>query len=343
MEPILYPQARQANVLVRAPLKLTHMEARIFALALGCISDKHTELPEIRIPIKRVLATKGGSGYDQVDEACKGLMGKVVELKLKSAAGKDKRRSQKYGIISFMDLDEGTGMLAGNFAPEIKPFLLQLANQFTKVEIETLLTLKSAHAHRLYWLLTSWDDVGTWETDLDSFRNQILGDDLDTAYTIFYDFKRYVLEPAVKELHGLGWMVEYKVKKEGKKVGKLIFTIPKHIGANEGPLARVIALPTSTQGKRPSKVAQPQLDLPSEHPTLQQRITGRLAKLMVTETQIRTILEYLGDDETQMARLLKITHPVLTSHETKSKVYDNLGGHTVNLLKSEFRGLFAKL
>ena len=38
---------------------------------------------------------------------------------------------KNYGIISFMEIDEGTGFVTGNFAPEIKPFLLELASEYT--------------------------------------------------------------------------------------------------------------------------------------------------------------------------------------------------------------------
>jgi plasmid replication initiation protein len=227
METIVYPQARQANILVRSPLKLNHIEARIFALSLGCINAKSLELPQIRIPMNRVIPkSKSGPVYEQIDAACKSLMSKVVSIA--TANSKGKMNIKNYGIISFMEIDEGSGYVTGNFAAEIKPFLLELACEYTTVEIETILTLKSAHAHRLYWLLTSWDDVGTWEVELDTLREQMVGTE-DTAYVIFYDFKRYVLEPAVKELQDIGWLVTWEPQKVGKKVGRILFTIPKHI------------------------------------------------------------------------------------------------------------------
>jgi plasmid replication initiation protein len=154
-QPVDYPRAYQANALVRAPLKLSNVEARLFALALGCIHQGQTELPGISIPISKVLRQKkGGSVYETIREACKGLMTKIVSIEAKN---KSKNRFTAYSIISFMDINEGTGLITGNFAPEIKPFLLQLAEHYTHVEIEILLLLRSAHAHRLFWLLKSWE------------------------------------------------------------------------------------------------------------------------------------------------------------------------------------------
>ncbi|GAB3298678.1 hypothetical protein GCM10027348_22330 [Hymenobacter tenuis] len=338
--PPQYPRAYQANALVRAPLKLTHVEARIFALALGCIHQDQTELPGISIPLNRVMThKKGGSIYETIRDACKSLMSKVVSIESQTG---NKKRFTAYSIISYIDLNEGTGFLTGNFAPEIKPFLLQLAEQYTHVEIETLLTLKSAHAHRLYWLLKSWDDVGLWEVDFDTLRKQVLGDDNDVTYTLFYDFKRYVLEPALRELHSLGWMVTYDPLKEGKKVRGVRFSIPKPLARLEGGEEPLVT-PKKAPGK--SRPAEKQMSLPLaiEMPTLHQRIVTRLQKLKMTPAQIQHVLEFMGDDEARISRLMKVTHPLLRDFEAGNKVFDNLGGAATNLLKTEFPGLYPVL
>lgn len=339
MQPALteYPRAYQANALVRAPLKLTHIEARIFALALGCIHQGQTELPGIVIPLSRVLTQKkGGSVYENIRDSCKSLMSKVVSIETET--GK-KKRFTAYSIISYIDINEGTGLLTGNFAPEIKPFLLQLAEHYTNVEIETLLTLRSAHAHRLYWLLKSWDDVGQWEVAFDTLRKQVLGDDNDVTYTLFYDFKRYVLEPALRELHSLDWMVTYEPLKEGKRVHAIRFLIPKP-DLEQRPL-EIAPAARPAKGKGADK--QMSLALAAELPTMHQRIVTRLQKLKITAAQIEHVLKFIGDDEAKIAKLMKVTYPLLRDFEMGNKVLDNVGGGTINLLKTEFPGLYSAL
>jgi large exoprotein involved in heme utilization and adhesion len=85
------------------------------------------------------------------------------------------------------------------------------------------------------------------------------------------------------------------------------------------------------------------LGILSEMPTLHQRIVARLQKLQVTDAQIQTVLKHVGDDEAQYTKLLKATHQLLVNYETKSKVFDNIGGVAINLLKTEIPGLFPKL
>ena len=338
-----YPRAYQANVLVRAPLKLSNVEARLFALALGCIHQGQTELPGISIPISKVLTQKkGGSVYESIRDACKGLMTKVVSIETNS---KSKKRFTAYSIISFMDINEGTGLITGNFAPEIKPLLLQLAEQYTHVEIEILLVLRSAHTHRLFWLLTSWDDVGAWEVDFEVLRKQILGDDNEKTYTIFYDFKRYVLEPSLKEIHALGWMVSYVALKEGKKVRAIRFSIPKtkHKMPLPDSSSSALVIKSETRTNQPVSDKQMILNLSSDLPTVQQRVVTRLQKLKLTPAQIQHILQYLGDDEPKLSKLMKVTHPLLRDFEAGNKVFENLGGATINQLKTEFPGLYQTL
>lgn len=343
--PVDYPRAYQANALVRAPLKLSNVEARLFALALGCIHQGQTELPGISIPISKVLTQKkGGSVYESIRDACKGLMTKLVSIETKS---KSKNRFTAYSIISFIDINEGTGLITGNFAPEIKPFLLQLAEHYTHVEIETLLLLRSAHAHRLFWLLKSWDDVGSWEVEFEVLRKQILGDDNEKTYTIFHDFKRYVLEPSLKEIHALGWLVGYVALKEGKKVRSIRFSIPeaKHRVAlpDSSSPAPALATKGEPQPSQPGLDKQMALNLSSDSATVQQRVITRLQKLKLTAAQIQHVLHYLGNEEPKLAKLMKVTHPLLRDFEAGNKVFENLGGATINQLKTEFPGLYQTL
>lgn len=339
METTLFPQARQANALVRAPLKLTHMEARIFALSLACIHSDATELPEIVIPLKRVMIGRGGSAYEQIRDDCKELMSKVVTVETKNAKGK--KRADLYHIFKTMAVDEATGMITGQFGEDMKPFLLQLAEQYTQIELQTLLTLRSAHTHRLYWLLTSWDDVGVWEPEIEDLRKQILGDDSEKTYTLFYDFKRYVLEPAFKEFHALGWKVSYTPQKEGKKYTTIRFDITKFPSGKKED-AKTIDITPKKPGNRPP---QPQLglELSDGTPTGEQRVVTRLRKMKVSDAQIRQVLATLGSDEKQLIKLMQVTHPLLRDYEAGNKNFDNLGGATVNLLKSEFPSLFKKM
>jgi hypothetical protein len=133
----------------------------------------------------------------------------------------------------------------------------------------------------------------------------------------------------------------YEPIKDGKKVKGVRFSIPKplaQLGEDGQPLTVV---KTSSKARPVEK--QMSLALPADLPTLQQRIVTRLQKLKMTAAQIQHVLEFMGDDEARIAKLMKVSHPLLRDFEAGNKVFDNLGGATINLLKTEFPGLYPTL
>lgn len=221
--------AAQHNLLVRAPLKLNITEARIFSLALAGIRKGDEELPTIRIRFSDVFPNSNGSGsdYEALEKACAGLMSKVVTLR--SVNGKSKV-TELYNIISFLKLDAGTNLVTGFFDERIAPYLLGFVNKFTTLELETLLTLKNPHTHRIMWILKSYQHEGVYEPDIVTFRKMVLGEDHTKHYPEYFDFKRFILNPVMEELNdktGVNWGVTCDEVKAGlRRVVGLKFTIP---------------------------------------------------------------------------------------------------------------------
>jgi hypothetical protein len=146
----------------------------------------------------------------------------------------------------------------------------------------------------------------------------------------------------------LGWLVSYVALKEGKKVCAIRFSIPaaKHeVLLPDSSSSAVLAI----KGEREARSSQPvsdkqmTLNLSADSPTVHQRVVTRLQKLKLTPAQIQHILQYLGDDEPKLAKLMKVTHPLLRDFEAGNKVFENLGGATINHLKTEFPGLYQTL
>lgn len=222
-----HPQAAQHNILVRAPLKLNINEARIFALSLSCIHKNDKALPEIKIRFEDAFPGNRAEAYEAVDKATTGLMGKIVQLQ--TINGKSKV-TEKYSIFSYIKLDTGTGLITGWFDERIAPYLLDMKKNFTSVEIETLLTLKSPHTQRIFWLLRSYMHENGHEFELTEFRRQVLGDDHLSHYPSYFDFKRFILNPVVKEIQAAGWPIELIETKVGlRKIHGLKFILPDYV------------------------------------------------------------------------------------------------------------------
>lgn len=82
---------------------------------------------------------------------------------------------------------------------ETQQFLMNYETGFTPVEFKNMVKLKSKHAKILYLFFRSYRD-GVDHTDytLEHLR-QLLG--LENKYPDWYNFKRYVLLPAMQEIN----------------------------------------------------------------------------------------------------------------------------------------------
>jgi plasmid replication initiation protein len=104
------------------------------------------------------------------------------------------------------------------FAPAIIPLVTRLEEQFTSYELKQVSGLSSAYAIRLYEVLIAWRSTGkTPVIELSDFR-QKLGV-LETEYKRMYDFKKYVLDLAIKQINE---HTDITVKVEQHKKGRSI-------------------------------------------------------------------------------------------------------------------------
>jgi plasmid replication initiation protein len=105
-----------------------------------------------------------------------------------------------------------------DFAPAIIPFITRLEEQFTSYELKQISGLTSAYAVRLYELLIAWRSTGkTPVIELSDFR-QKLGV-LETEYSRMHDFKKRVLDPAIKNVNE---HTDITIKVEQHKTGRSI-------------------------------------------------------------------------------------------------------------------------
>jgi len=123
--------------------------------------------------------------------------------------------------------NRGQGTITVKFDPALKPYMLQLKEMFTKYNLENILRFKSAYSIRIYEIAKSWEARGEFSYPVDEFK-ELIG--AAKKYSAYYDFKRYVLERALREINKLSDIeLSFKEKKLGRKVTDLVFTVkPKH-------------------------------------------------------------------------------------------------------------------
>ena len=126
----------------------------------------------------------------------------------------------------------GNGELMITFAGPIIPYISMLEGRFTRYSIYSISDMNSTYGMRFYELMQKWRsesgvEKNKKEVELVDLKSQL---DLDKKYKSIKDFKKYVLEPAIKDINTHSDLkARYTQRKTGRRVTHLIF----HFEADE--------------------------------------------------------------------------------------------------------------
>lgn len=156
------------------------------------------------------------TAYQALKDACDDLFARQFSYQSLSEKGNViNHKSRWVSEVAYIDNEAVVRLI---FAPAIVPLITRLEEQFTKYEIQQISNLTSAYAVRLYEILIAWRSSGkTPLITIYDFRQKI--GVLETEYKRMYDFKKYVLDIALKQVNE---HTDISVKVEQHKTGRSI-------------------------------------------------------------------------------------------------------------------------
>nr|WP_181718676.1 replication initiation protein [Planococcus sp. (in: firmicutes)]QJS06175.1 initiator replication RepB protein, Rep3 superfamily [Planococcus sp. (in: firmicutes)] len=215
----------QGNNLIEARQKkpLTAREQKIILTMVSMIEPTDEDFKDYVISVKEfheMLGLEGREHYTQLKKIVEDLMSKVVEIPSENGGW------VMTHWVSRAEYIDGSGMIQLRFAPDLKPYLLQLKNAFTSYKLSNILSLKSSYAIRLYELMKKWQHLGEWTCSIRNLREKL---GVETGkYPRYANFNARVLKSAVTELNKKTDLnIELKEIKKGRSVEKIKFSI-KH-------------------------------------------------------------------------------------------------------------------
>lgn len=111
---------------------------------------------------------------------------------------------------------------------DIKKYLIELSQNFSKYELYNILALKSKYSFRLYEIFKSYAFQRKKEMDIDYLKEMLVA----TKYKNFKDLRNRVLDKAVEEINFYTDLtVNYEPIYKGRKVVSIVFNIStkKHL------------------------------------------------------------------------------------------------------------------
>ena len=219
----------RSNKLILSRYSATLVENKIMALSFKRVKLNKNGNPAVVFTtneLRKLTGVKGNGFYDQLKIAAAGLMNKMVYM--------EDEQAQSFSFINLIQKAEyREGSFTVVFTNESKALLYDLKSNFTSMSIDTLFSFKTNHAYRLYEILKVHEykigdnnkpvEIVYPLSDLKLQLNCIntegkkvkielmkphpnydkIVNDLDTEkkFESWYEFKRRVLEKAIKEIN----------------------------------------------------------------------------------------------------------------------------------------------
>lgn len=210
------------NALINASYNLDLVEQRLILLAIiearesGKGINANDPLTVHAESYINQFGVHRNTAYQALKDACDSLFARQFSYQSLSEKGNViNHKSRWVSEVAYIDNEAVVRLI---FSPAIVPLITRLEEQFTKYEIQQISNLTSAYAVRLYEILIAWRSTGkTPIINMHDFRQKI--GVLDSEYKRMYDFKKYVLDIALKQVNE---HTDITAKVEQHKTGRSI-------------------------------------------------------------------------------------------------------------------------
>jgi plasmid replication initiation protein len=211
---------RKSNALIEASYKLYASEKRVILFLASMIKPEDKDFKRYKLSIKefaKISGLKHKGEYAQVREITKRLISRFLEIQTPTGI-------LQTSWLSSAEYIEGSGEVILQFDSNLKPFLLQLRERFTRYNLGQAIRLKSIYSIRIYELLKQYEKIGERVMMVDDLRHKL---GLEKGqYRNFNSFKVYVLSSAQSEIEEkTDISFEFEEIKIGRRVGKIRFFI----------------------------------------------------------------------------------------------------------------------
>jgi len=210
------------NHLIEAKYKLTLQEKRLMCWLASQVKQTDEDFKEHTLSIKdfsRLVDSSGNALHKTLESVTHKLMQKIITIRML-----DEKGFTKAALLGGAKYYEGKGLIKLSFHPYLKPYMLQLKEQFTMISLADVMGLRSVHAIRIYELLKQYAPIGSRTISITDLRDCC--GIAAAQYTKLSGLKRNVLERAKREINSkTDILIDYEEIKTSRKVTSVRFTI----------------------------------------------------------------------------------------------------------------------
>lgn len=215
-----YNVVKSNTLIQKSRYDLSLQEQKILLRLIQMIEPSDKEFKEYKFSLKDFCDFCGiqisGKNYDDIKKTLLSLAEKKWWLT------KDNGDIVTVGWVSKAIISPKRGIITVRLDEDLKPYLIQLQDYFTQYSLYYTIAMKSKYSIRLYELLKSYQNLKEKTFNIENIKKQLMAE----TYTRWADFKRKVIDIAIKEINLLSDIfVTYDLQKEGRQYTYINFKI----------------------------------------------------------------------------------------------------------------------
>lgn len=191
---------KQHNALTSGRYDFSACQLDILFMLLASLDDDDEPKKRYNIRVKDIeLITGRKWSYSQVDASTDDLMSRVFKII------NERGDLKKINLFHYIEYLNGTGSFDIVLHEECRSHFFDLKNNFTLLELKSVLSCSSKHAKRLYSLACQWHGTGGHTYSIGELKEMLgLKDPKGKGkeqYTQIGEFKKSVLDVAKKQIN----------------------------------------------------------------------------------------------------------------------------------------------
>ena len=218
--------AVQHNNLVQAKYSMTLQQKRIIMWLSSQITSQDEDFKEHVLSVKELIDVcelSGESAYREI----RNITFSLIEKGIRIIDITDPSRGKEVQVPWLLAAKYDKGEVRLKFSPDLKPYLLQLKSQFTKIDITDLMQFKSVHAIRVYELLKQYKEIGERTMKIDEIKEYC---GVEGRLKTYPNFKNKLLLIAQREINAKSDIYfDFMPVKHGRKFVAIKFNISKNM------------------------------------------------------------------------------------------------------------------
>ena len=190
---------KQHNTITSGRYDFSACQLDVLFMLLASLKEEDEIGKEYHIRVKDIeLITGRKWNYQQLKDGNEGLLSRVFEIQMP----KGLKQIVLFNEVQYLD---GTGSFYMKINESARPYFFDLKNNFTLLELKSVLGCSSKHAKRLYSLACQWRGTGGHTYNLGEFKEMLgLKDPKGKEpeqYKQIGQFKEFVLNVAKKQIN----------------------------------------------------------------------------------------------------------------------------------------------